>query len=200
MTSDEIQNLYTHKGLSAREIGGLLGVTQWQVIRMLKKYGISLRTPAETQRIQFNKSPLSFNKLSSMSQKAKILYEAGLMLYWAEGAKSNNGVVDFANSDVRMAYIFLSMLRCAYRVKEEKLRALLYCYKNQNVDNLIHYWSNKLSIPSNQFIKPYIRQDYDDKKLHKMEYGLIHVRYNDKRLLMLILADIDIMAKKLVTC
>lgn len=200
MTSDKIQDLYTNKGLSAREVGTLLGVTQWQVIRMLKKYGIQRRSPAETQRIQFKKSPLSFNKLSSMIQRTKSLYEAGLMLYWAEGGKSNNGVVDFANSDERMVCIFLSMLRYVYRVNEERLRVLLYCYKNQDVDKLIRYWSNKLSIPSQQFTKPYIRQDYDAKKLHKMEYGLIHVRYNDKRLLMLILADIDIMAKKLVTC
>lgn len=200
MTIDNILNLYTNQGLSTREIGEQLGNTPWQIIRILKKYGVQLRSSAETQRIQFNRSPLSFNKLSSMIQRTKSLYEAGLMLYWAEGGKSNNGVVDFANSDERMVCIFLSMLRNVYRVTEDKLRVLLYCYKNQDVDKLIRYWSNKLSIPSQQFTKPYIRQEYNEKKIHKMERGLVHIRYNDTRLLMRILADIDIIAKEHLAC
>ena len=196
MSIDEIKHLYFEKQLCTREIGEKLNKTTWQIIRTMKKHNVARRTSAETQKIQFQRKPLSYNKKVRLSSFEKSLYEAGLMLYWAEGVKAR-GTVDFANSDSRMASIFLSMLRSIYHIDEKRLRILLYCYANQNTEKLIKYWSAKLKIPTLQFIKPYVKHDYNKKKTHKMPHGLVHIRYHDKRLFEQILKDIDIISRKL---
>lgn len=136
---------------------------------------------------------------STLSAEEKILLRAGLFLYWGEGAKSKPYIVDFANSDVKMVRIFLATLRHIYKVQENRLRILLYCYANQNPNELVSYWSETLHIPRSQFTKPYIRRDYDVRKIHKMHHGLVHVRYNDKKLFMQIINDIDIISTTLIT-
>lgn len=164
---------------------------------MMKKYKIPRRKPAETLKIQFDRSPLSFNKKIILMDPENKLYQAGLMLYWAEGAKADHGVVDFANSNPEMIKLFLSMLRKIYQIRGTKLRCLLYCYGNQAVDELIDFWSSQLTIPKSQFTRPYVRTDFKISQSGKMPLGLIHVRYNDKRLLRKILDDIDIIVSGL---
>ena len=118
------------------------------------------------------------------------------MLYWAEGAKSRH-TVDFSNSDSNMIKLFLKGLRTIYRINEKRLRIYLYCYCNQNIKYLVSYWSTLLNIPPNQFSKPYIRKDFDERKINKMPHGLVHIRYSDKKLLMQIKAEIDIIQMEL---
>jgi hypothetical protein len=198
MSIGKIKYLYCEKGLSAREVGERLNKTTWQIIRTMKKYNITRRTSAETQKIQFRNKPLSYNKKRARTSSEQSLYEAGLMLYWAEGVKAGKkDTVDFANSDKKMVSIFLSMLRHIYRVDEKRLRILLYCYANQDSNKLIKYWSTILQIPTSQFFKPYIRQDFNENKTHKMPHGLVHIRYSDMKLFEQILKDIDIISRKL---
>lgn len=96
-----------------------------------------------------------------------------------------------------MVTLFLKGLREIYRVDEKRLRVCLYCYANQDANKLLNYWSGLLKIPKNQFIKPYIRKDFNENKIGRMIYGVIHIRYSDKKLLMQIKAEIDIMQKEL---
>jgi hypothetical protein len=196
MTVGKVRRLYWGEGLSAREVGERLGKTVWQVIKFMKKHNIPRRRAEETQKIQFQKKPLSYKKKSKLSQLERRLYEVGLMLYWAEGAKADKRVVDFANSDWRMVLIFLRMLRDIYCVDEKKLRVLLYCYANQVPDELISYWSKLLKIPRNKFYKPYIRKDFRQDKTQKMPYGLVHIRYADVKLFSQIQHDIGIIASE----
>lgn len=109
------------------------------------------------------------------------------MLYWCEGSQwIGEVIVDFANSNSDMIKIFLNFLRKICGINEKKLRIYLYCYANQDPDKLIKYWSNITNVPVSQFTKPYIRKDYQKNKTGKMKHGLIHVRYNDKKLLNLL--------------
>ena len=78
------------------------------------------------------------------------------------------------------------MLECG----EKRIRASLYCYSNQNVQSLTEYWSDLLRIPRNQFYRPYVRSDYNLRKIDKMTHGLVHVVYSDIRLLKQILEEI----------
>lgn len=194
MTVAQVGKLYRNDGLSAQEIGNHLNKSVWQVIKFMKKHGIRRRSAAETQRLQFFRKPLSYQKIKHFTQKEKRLYEAGLLLYWAEGAKAEHGVVDFANCDSNMVTIFLATLRRIYHVNDIRLRVLLYCYANQHVDGLINYWEKILTIPKSQFSKPYVRRDFNQKKSGKMPYGLVHIRYADKKLLAQIKEDIGILS------
>ncbi len=197
MTLDKIKDLYLNKKLSTSEIGNLLGISQWTVISFMRRNNIQRRTPAETLKIKFAKSPLSYNQKHILTVPDEKLKIAGLMLYWGEGAKARYGIVDFANCDKKMVYIFLEMLRRIYRVDEKRLRLYLYCYNNQDVNKLIDYWTSKLNISKSQLTKPYVKNNFDITKTNKMPYGLIHVRYNDKRLQEQILKDIDIIASRI---
>jgi len=197
MPLDKIKYFYWKKGLSTREVGKLLGISQWSVISKMRKYKIPRRKPAETLRIQFKKSPLSFNKKITLTAVEAKLYSAGLMLYWAEGAKAQHGIVDFSNCNKQMILLFLSVLRKIYRVQESRIRVLLYCYANQKVESLIDFWSRELKILKSQFTKPYVRNDFKFAQIDKMPFGLVHVRYNDKRLHKQILEDIDKIAFEL---
>lgn len=119
------------------------------------------------------------------------------MLYWAEGSKRNKSTVDFANSDSHMAVIFLKMLREIYGVKESRLRIFIYCYSNQNVEDLKNYWSSLLKVPLGQFTQPFVRQDFKREKTGQMPHGLAHIRYSDSRLLSKIKSDIGIISSKI---
>ena len=82
-----------------------------------------------------------------------------------------------------MVKVFLKFLRRVCRIDEKRLRVFMYCYGDQNIENLLKYWHNVTGILLNQFTKPYIRKDFQ-KDSRKMQYGLVHIRYADKKLLM----------------
>ncbi|MEK7497654.1 MAG: hypothetical protein AAB656_01925 [Patescibacteria group bacterium] len=198
MLNNEIRDLYINEKLSIREVAKRLNLNMWAVRSRMKRADILRRSSAETNAIKFLKSPLSYKRKIKLSHKEKQLLQAGLMLYWAEGSKRSQYTVDLANSDVDMLIIFLKVLRNIYQVDKKKLRVYLYCYSNQNPIALVNYWSNILNISKSQFTKPYVRQDFDPKKIDKMPRGMVHVRYGDKRLLMQIKAEIDIIRKNLL--
>jgi len=192
----QIKQLYYREKLSAAEVGKKLGKTVWQVIRFMKKNNLPRRSQSQTRYYQFMRQKPSYVKKSHLSLFEQKLNLAGLMLYWGEGVKAKTDVVDFVNSNQKMVLIFLKMLRQIYQIKESKLRVLLYCYANQNTTKLINFWSKLLKIPKNKFIKPYVRQDFNPKKINKMPYSLVHIRYCDKKLFSQIMQEIDIISNK----
>ena len=185
-TVEVIRELYYKKKLSAREVGKTLGRSINSIYGFMKRHNLSRRAPAETNNIAYERQKPSYNlkkKLTPEDEKLKI---AGIMLYWAEGAKAQpykkHWVLDLANSDPKMIKLFLKFLRKICGVNEQKLRVLLYCYINQDVSFLKNYWHKVTNIPLEQFTKPYVREDFLPEKKDKMKYGLVHIRYSDKKL------------------
>ncbi len=120
-------------------------------------------------------------------------------MYWCEGSKRGDGkTVDFANSDPTLIILFLKFLRSLLHVQEKKLRCYLYCFANQDTDNLIDYWSSLIEIRKDQFTKPYVRGVYNPSKEGRMPYGLLHIRYADKKLLSFIKNYINILPCELI--
>ncbi len=195
MTIDEIQDLYYKQQLSAKEVGKQLNVTVWQVYKFMKKHNLPRRSSKETFGYTYARLPLTFSKKTSLTHQEEKLLISGLMLYWAEGAKNTGAVVDLANSDPKMIAVFATFLRKIYQIQEQKLRVLLYCYQNQNESELKTFWSQLLKIPQEQFLKSYVRQDFDPTKINKMPYGVAHLRYYDKKLYSQIQKDLDIIAQ-----
>lgn len=177
-------------GLSAQQIADQNSVGIWKIYYLLRRYRIARRSPAETNHIRFVMKPLSFAPLRRLTKEQQLLRVAGLVLYWAEGYKRAIWTIDFANSDPESVKVFLKFLREIYRVTEQRLRMSIYCYSNQSVKALTSYWSGLTNIPLNQFTKPFVRKDYRLEKTGRMPYGLVHIRYSDKRLLERLLGDI----------
>jgi hypothetical protein len=98
-----------------------------------------------------------------------------------------------------MILVFLNFIRKIYQVSEEKLRILLYCYSDQDVKELTKYWSNLTKISEKQFSKPYVRDDFKISS-RKMQHGLIHIRYSDKKLFLEIEKIISEFKRKYSKC
>ena len=182
----KIKRWYYKDFLSMQEIGRKLNVSSGAVVYFMRWHNLSRRTFSEISARRFDLKPLSFSVTNKLTAQQKNLRIIGAMLYWCEGFKGNekstNSTVDFANSDPKMIAIFSRFLREIYRVDEKRLRVLLYCYSNQNVQQLISFWSKTTKIPKSQFSKPYVRTDFREDG-RKMQYGMIHLRYSDKKLL-----------------
>ena len=186
-----VKNLYCDKKLSMREIAEKLCVSIDAVVYFMRKYKIPRRSFVETNALLFRNKKLSFRERIKLSASQGELKLAGLMLYWSEGHKSvTSSGVDFANSDSDMIAIFLKFLRVIYRVDEKRFRILLYCYTDQNVISLINFWSKLTKIPKGQFTKPYVRKDFR-KDGRKMKYGMVHIRYADKKLFFSIMKSVE---------
>lgn len=174
-----------------RQIADRLGLSIDAVVYFMRRYGLQRRTAVENNKIIFEKKIPSFRERKIVSLKQRELKAIGAVLYWGEGYKSEkSGGIDFANSDPDMISMFLKFLRGIYQLDESRFRVLLYCYSDQNFRDLIRYWSDLTRIPAAQFTKPYIRNDYREKG-RKMERGLVHIRYSDKKLLRNIKNHID---------
>ena len=176
----KICNAY-RSGQSAQSVASANNLTLKVVYSTLKREGVERRKPSVYNRQRFDQMPKSYSlkkKLSSLEQKLLI---AGLMLYYGEGAKTGN-TVDFANSDPKLLKAFISFLRIIYNIDEKKLRFYLYCFSDQDTAQLIGFWSKHLCVSKKQFTKPYVRPAIKSGK-RKMTYGLLHIRYSDKRLL-----------------
>lgn len=86
------------------------------------------------------------------------LFLMGLMLYWAEGDKSERTEqVKFSNSDPEMIKIIMKWFRIYCQVPEEKFRITLHIHTLHCRKNLERYWSNITKIPLKQFYKTYVK-------------------------------------------
>ena len=194
---NSIKALYCNQKLSMREIAEKLSISIDAVAYFMRKHKIPRRSFPEASAVVFHNKSLSFkekNKLSYSEEKLKL---TGLILYWSEGYKTvKSHGVDFANSDPVMIDLFVKFLRKIYEVDEKRFRVLLYCYSNQDVESLIAFWSKLTKIPKKQFTKPYVRKDFIENG-RKMKYGMVHIRYADKKLFLSIMKSIEEIKSKM---
>jgi len=181
MDATKIKVLYWNDNLSAKEIAKDLQISLWSLYSFMERNNIPRRSYSEANYL-VNKDKPAFcikESLSSLEQRLKI---AGIMLYWAEGTLKGT-TVDFANSNPEMIEVFLKFLRNVCGVDERRLRVYLYCHSYCDMERLKVYWHRITRIPLDQFTRPYIREGSANLSKRKLLYGLIHIRYNDKRLL-----------------
>lgn len=192
-----IRYLYIERKLCIREISEYLKVSPDAVTAFFRRHNIPRRSFSEAQQVKFGNKPLSFDKQRLDSPYLRELAVIGSMLYWAEGYKGqiSNNTIDFANSNPLMIQIFLQFFRRVFKPDEKKMRIYLYCYSNQNVKDLTNFWSKLTKVPKTQFLKPYVRSDFRENG-RKMEQGMIHVRYYDRKLLLEIKSMIEWYVKK----
>jgi len=185
-----IRSLYYDKQMSIAQIARHLGVSIDATFYFFRHHNLKRRGKKEQQAAAFSRKPLSFKLKNKLTVSDKELKSLGVTLYWGEGYKAGE-TVDFANSDPAMIRVFLNFLRKICGIDKSRLRVYMYCYSNQHPDDLIVYWSGITAIPIQQFTKPYIRHDYQLGKEDKMRYGLIHIRYGDKKLWQILIKWID---------
>lgn len=189
---NKIIELYL-QGMGMKQIGEELGYSLNAVYYFMRKHRIARRDLVSSAKIRFDQKPLSFTIPSTLSPEQERLKLLGVTLYWAEGYKTNKSAgIDFANCDTAMQIVFLRFLREVCHIDEKRITLLLYSHDEQKVPEQIHYWSRLLKIPKENFSKPYIAKSTSGlEKKSKMPYGLVHLRYADKKLLWQILDWIE---------
>ena len=98
------------------------------------------------------------------------------MLYWSEGAKSPGALV-FANTDPKLCYLFITMLRNAYDIDESKFRVRLHLHYYHNVNESKTFWSKLLKIPESKFGKIYVKERSKTKKFRENFAGICFIKY-----------------------
>lgn len=84
--------------------------------------------------------------------KHETLFQVGLALYWAEGAKRVNQC-SFTNSDEEMIALVISWLSKYVGIGKDELFFRLYIHKPYAHENCEGWWVKALSVKQTQFVK-----------------------------------------------
>lgn len=99
------------------------------------------------------------------------------MLFWAEGSKKEDSLT-FGNSDPALIRMFLQLLRCCYKLDEDKFRCTVMCRADQDAAALQGFWSEVTSIPLHRFYKSSIDMRTVGKPTRKDNYkGVCRINY-----------------------
>lgn len=77
---------------------------------------------------------------------------AGIILYWAEGAKTTERV-QFMNSDPRLVILMIRWFEKFLKVKKEKMRIRLFSHKIYFSENHELFWEKIIPLPKSCFLK-----------------------------------------------
>ena len=139
-----------------QDIAYKLDVTFPTVTYWMEKYNLPRRSNSESTYYKLNPNGDPFDIKKQLNKKEKDLLLTGLMLYWAEGAKSMRASIQLANLGHRMLQVFLKFLREICRVHEERLRLYVRVYKRFSREKAKRYWARKLKMPPKRiFVYPH---------------------------------------------
>ena len=123
------------------------------------------------------------NRGRELSKNKDIDFISGCMLYWAEGAKSQNALT-FVNSDPNMAKFFLNFVRKFFNVRSDKIGISCNCYLDMGltIEDIENYWLSILELPKDCLRKAYIdRRPKSSTKYgnRKSTYGTVRISIGD---------------------
>ncbi len=199
------------QGNSIKEIAKILNVSKASVSVWVRKVPVSY--DQRKKLIQNTKSPEVVERRRSsrikneIAKRQIVIDEAskdfdsisiedlkiiGIIFYWAEGGKTNRGLVRVANSDPNVIKIMMRFFREVCGVKEEKFRAHIHTHSHINISKCLEYWSEITSIPVHQFHKTYAKPSTASKgKKDTLPFGTLDVIICDTNLFLKIMGWIS---------
>lgn len=160
----------------------------------IERYRAAMREKRERKdREEYEKYLRYFNKKIPQ----KIFFTSGLMLYLAEGSKTNNYTISIANTDPRIIKFFIRWLHKFFGVPKDKLKGSLHLYKNMDIEKEKEFWKNELGFNAAQFYRPYITKNKKASFLYKesFRHGTCSVLFSNtiikRKIMMAIKAYVD---------
>lgn len=163
------------KGYSVGEIAHTLGVSKGSVSNWVKDIKLSVHQQKYlelkykgTQAVEKRRLTRLNNeqrKRDEVSNTAKSevhnllsnkLFLIGVMLYYAEGGKSQRGLVRFSNSDPKMIKLMMRFFREICRVPEQKFKGHIHTHSDKQIKPSELFWSEITGIPKSAFFKTYV--------------------------------------------
>ena len=198
------------KGLSYREIRGKIPLAKSTVSDWCKDIKLAEEQIARLSQLKKNGGYAGSLKGSKVNQERRAmeihqikeaaksevslliderLWLAGLMLYWAEGHKSNN--VGVSNSDPGIIKFMMEWFRVYCNVDNTKFKAHLNLHSGQDEDEIKEFWSKIIKLPKEQFGKSYIKKEGTGHRKNILYKGTLRIDICNLNLLHRILGWIE---------
>ena len=129
----------------------------------------------------------------------KDLFIIGTCLYWAEGGKTERGVVRISNGDPAIIKVMMRYFREICLVSEKKFRGHIHIHPHLDIKRAEKYWSKIAKIPISQFYKTYNKPNKSSKnKRDTLPFGTFDVYVCNTELFLKITGWIEEISHKLV--
>jgi hypothetical protein len=102
------------------------------------------------------------------------LFMAGVALYWAEGAKTQNDLT-LANTDPALLRLFILWVR-TYLDADAEFRLSLHLHQGNDETAAKRFWRGTLSLPAARFTKTYVKQPGTGHRKNHLPHGVCRVR------------------------
>lgn len=100
----------------------------------------------------------------------------GISLYWAEGSKTQRGIVQFSNGDPRLIQLMMKFYKKICKIPKEKFRGYIHIHPHLNAKKAENYWSSISKIPLNQFYKTYFKPNKSSQnKKDSLPFGTFNI-------------------------
>lgn len=130
------------------------------------------------------------------SLKSDPLFISGVALYWGDGGKSfKNGHIRLANTDPEMLFVFRRFLGEICKISINKISVWALLYPDNNIEDSLSFWSERVNIPRERFNKPTITQGRH--KTRRLNHGICTLQVCNKRLQAKILKWVDLLGLEL---
>lgn len=101
-------------------------------------------------------------------------FVAGVMLYWAEGCKTNG--LYLANSDERIIIFMLKWFKKFLNIDGDRVKAHLHIHQGDNDLAIKKYWSRLTGIPLNNFRKSFIKPKGTGQRTNILPHGIMRIQ------------------------
>ena len=102
------------------------------------------------------------------------LWVAGVVLYWAEGAKTRNHL-ELANSDPRALRLFMAWIR-RYVGRDAVFAVQLFLHSDNDEPAAKRFWMEELGVEAKAFYKTFIKPDGTGHRINRLERGVARLR------------------------
>lgn len=193
------------RGLSIKDISNSLGVAKSSVsvwvrdveLTPLQRHVLEMsshsRTAVELRRQSRLANELAKRELVVLAAQKEVqkiskreLWLMGIMLYWAEGGKTQR-LVRFSNGDPEMIKIMMAFFRRVCEVPEAKFRGYIHIHPHLDHLGAEAYWSTISGISAQQFFKTYrLPNKSSQNKKDTLPHGVFDIYVLDTKLFLTI--------------
>ncbi|MBP6974369.1 MAG: helix-turn-helix domain-containing protein [Candidatus Pacebacteria bacterium] len=193
---------YRKQGMSILEIANILGVSKASVSlwvrnvvlnsvqkRNLKSRNDMFEVVERRRQTRLKNEDLkreniireAEGEIESLDQKD--LKIAGVMLYLAEGGKTQRGLVRFSNSNPQVIRLMMNFLSKICNVPAEKFKGHIHTHSKAQALPAEKYWSDITGIDRKSFFKTYIKPSTSSKSLkNNLPFGTFDIYVCDTKL------------------
>ncbi len=170
------QRLGISKSTLSNWLASILFVPNQEVIKRIGH--AKLKSALFKQRLKFE-SIVKAQKdarrdINSLSRRD--LFLLGIGLYLGEGEKTYENV-RIVNSDPRIIRLAIRWFYDICKVERENFRPSVHLYPDNNIKEVLRFWSRETDIPMSQFGKTIIdwRKNKSSLKRRRLPYGTLHL-------------------------